>query len=156
MTQQIDPLWELWSLPFFSLQAFSFKPGEVVSVKVLSKGSTRPVWNLFVLDWNTWKHTKVKFGDHSRGQPEGSLFNSFYIKVLGRAVLLSLDCSALPLIRTLYCWVLGKDVSSTIFKVFGMTWPGIEPKSPRPLANTLPTRPNYVQIICITTSYLML
>ena len=31
-----------------------------------------------------------------------------------------------------------EEVSSTIFKVFGMTWPGIEP---RPLANTLPTWP---------------
>ena len=28
-------------------------------------------------------------------------------------------------------------VSSTIFKVFGMTRPGIEPRSPGPLANTL-------------------
>ena len=33
-----------------------------------------------------------------------------------------------------------QEVSNTIFKVFGMTWPGIEPRSPRPLANTLPTR----------------
>ena len=41
---------------------------------------------------------------------------------------LSLDCSTLPLIRTLYCWVLSKVVSSTIFKVFGMTRPGIEPQ----------------------------
>ena len=31
------------------------------------------------------------------------------------------------------------EVSSTIFKVFGMTRPGIEPRSPGPLANTLPT-----------------
>ena len=30
-----------------------------------------------------------------------------------------------------------------IFKVFGMTQPGIEPMSPGPLANTLPTRPIY-------------
>ena len=37
--------------------------------------------------------------------------------------------------------VLSKEVSSTIFKVFGMTWPGIEPKSPGPLANALPIRP---------------
>ena len=58
-----------------------------------------------------------------------------------RALFLSLDCSTLPLIRTLYCWVLSKDVSSTIFKVFGMTRPGIEPRSPGPLVNTLPTRP---------------
>ena len=27
-------------------------------------------------------------------------------------------------------------VSSTILKVFGMTWPGIKPRSPGPLANT--------------------
>ena len=30
-----------------------------------------------------------------------------------------------------------KEASSTIFKVFGMTRPGIEPRSPGPLANTL-------------------
>ena len=55
--------------------------------------------------------------------------------------LLSLNCSTLPLIRTLYCWVLSKEVSSTILKVFGMTLPGIELRSPGQLANTLPTRP---------------
>ena len=37
--------------------------------------------------------------------------------------------------------MLSKEVSSTIFKVFGMTRPGIEPQSPRTLANTLPIRP---------------
>ena len=37
--------------------------------------------------------------------------------------------------------MLSKEVSSTIFKVFGMTQPGIEPRSPGPLANILPTRP---------------
>ena len=36
---------------------------------------------------------------------------------------LSLDCS---LIRILYRWVLSKEVSSTIFKVFGMTRPGLQ------------------------------
>ena len=82
-----------------------------------------------------------KVGDPSRGRPEGSLFNSSYTKVLGRALLLSLDCSTLLLIRTLWFWVLGKEVSSTIFKVYGMRRPGIEPRSPGPLANTLPTRP---------------
>ncbi len=60
---------------------------------------------------------------------------------LWMALLLSLDCSTLPLIRALYCWVLSKEASSTIFKVFGMTRPGIEPRSPGPLADTLPTRP---------------
>ena len=33
-----------------------------------------------------------------------------------------------------------KELSSTILKVFGMTQPGIEPRFPGPLANTLPTR----------------
>ena len=37
--------------------------------------------------------------------------------------------------------MLSKEVLSTIFQVFGMTRPGIEPWSPGPLANTLPTRP---------------
>ena len=50
--------------------------------------------------------------------------------------LLSLDCSTLPLMRTLYCWLLSKEITSTIFKVFGMTRPGIETRSPEPLANT--------------------
>ena len=68
---------------------------------------------------------KGKAGDRSRGYPEGSLFNSYYTEVLGRALLLSLDCSTWPLIRTLYC----KEVSSTILKVFGMTRLGIEPWS---------------------------
>ena len=45
------------------------------------------------------------------------------------------------IVEGLYCWVLSKEVSSTIFKVFGMTRPRIEPKSPKPLVNTLPTRP---------------
>ena len=70
----------------------------------------------------------------SQGRPEGSLFNSYYTEVLGRVLRLSLDCSTLPLIHTLYCWVLSKEVSSTIFKVFGMTQPRIEPRSPGPLA----------------------
>ena len=82
-----------------------------------------------------------KLNDHCRAWPEGSLFNSYYIEVSGRALFLSLDYSTLHLIRTLYCWVLNKEVSSVIFKVFGMTRPGIEPKSPRPLVNTLHTRP---------------
>ena len=34
------------------------------------------------------------------------------------ALLLSLDYSTLPLIRTLYCWVLSKELSITIFKVW--------------------------------------
>ena len=37
--------------------------------------------------------------------------------------------------------MLSKEVSSTIFKIFGLMWPGFETRSPGPLANTLPTRP---------------
>ena len=40
-----------------------------------------------------------KVGGHSRGWPESSLFNSYYTQ--GRALLLFLDCSTLPLIHTL-------------------------------------------------------
>ena len=80
-------------------------------------------------------------GDHSRGWPEDSLYNSYDTQMYGRALLLSVDCSTLPLIRTLYCWVLSNEVSSTIFKVFGMTQPGIEPRSSASLENTLLTRP---------------
>ena len=37
-----------------------------------------------------------------------------------------------PLYLTLYCWVLSKAVSNTIFKVFGTTRPGIETKPNKP------------------------
>ena len=45
----------------------------------------------------------------------------------GRVLLFSFDCSTLSSIRTLYCWVLSKEVSSTIFKVFGIEpwFPGL-------------------------------
>ena len=41
--------------------------------------------------------------------------------------------------------MLSKEASSTIFWVFGMTRPGIEPRSPGPLANTLTTIP----VVCM-------
>ena len=70
-----------------------------------------------------YRHFLSKVGDLSQGQPEGSLFNSYYSEVLGRALLLSLECSTLPVIRILYCC---KEISSTIFKVFGITRPLIK------------------------------
>ena len=109
---------------------------------------TRYVWKLFVFDMTVCKknslkqlhkkckyqytmnaipellHVSSKVGARSQEQSEGSLFNSYF-----------------TLICTLYCWLLSKEVSSNILKVFGMTWPGIEPRPPRTLANTLPTRP---------------
>ena len=96
-----------------------------------------------------------KVGDRSWGRPEGFLFNSYYTEVYGRALLPSLDCSILPLIRTLYCWVLSMEVSSTIFKVFGMTRPRIEPRSPGSLANTLPTRPMSRSSVVFRTTWLI-
>ena len=61
-------------------------------------------------------------------------------RCMGGRYSFSLDCSTLLFIRTLYCWVLSKEVSNTIFKVFGMKQPGSEPRSRGTLANTLPTR----------------
>ena len=86
---------------------------------------------------NSYK-SKSKVGDCSWSRPEGSLFNSYYTEGLGWALNLSLDCSTLPSIHTLYCLLLSKEVSSTILKVFGMTRPRIEARSPGTLANTLP------------------
>ena len=43
----------------------------------------------------------IKVGDHSQGLPESSFFNNYYTEVSGMALLLSLDCSTLPLKRTL-------------------------------------------------------
>ena len=110
-----------------------------ISVYLMSKGSeffcTQLCYQLFFLI----QISNIKLSPFSRGRPEGSLFNSYYTKVLGRVLLLSLNCSTLPLICTLYCWVLSKEVSSTIFKVFDMTRPGIEPRSPGPLAKILLT-----------------
>ena len=53
---------------------------------------------MFTKDYFNWKNEVV---DHSRGRPEGTLFNSYNTEMFGRAPLRSLDCSSLPLIRTL-------------------------------------------------------
>ena len=50
--------------------------------------------------------------------------------------------------------MLSKEVSSTIFKVFGMTRPGIEPRSPVSLGQRAGY--NFMQIISIKNSYLNL
>ena len=78
-------------------------------------------------------------GDLSRGWlKKNSLFNSYCIKVSGRALLhFTLDSPFL-------CWMLSKGTSSTtlffffffFFFFFYMTLPAIEPWSRGPLANT--------------------
>ena len=76
-----------------------------------------------------------KVRDLSRGWPKGSLFNRYYTEVQEKALLHSLDSSILSLILTLLCWMFSKAEPSTISWVFGMIRPGIESRSPRPLAN---------------------
>ena len=49
--------------------------------------------------------------------------------------------------------MLSKVVSSSIFKVFGMTRPGIEPRSPGPLANTL--NPHLILDLSFTSHFCM-
>ena len=66
-----------------------------------------------VIHWKTeWdRNEKVsKFGGRSRRRLKGFLFNSYYTDVLGKFLLLPLDSSIIPLICSLYCWVLSKEV----------------------------------------------
>ena len=88
-----------------------------------------------------------------KGDPKALFLIATTPRCRGRALFPSLDCSILHLIHTLYCWVLSKVVSSTIFKVFGMMWPGIEPSSPRPWVNTLPTWPMILTLKILQTSH---
>ena len=75
------------------------------------------------------RYIKSKVGDRSQGQPEGSLFISYYTEGVGEG--------ATPF---LYSWYLivqcvKQGCIEHRFSVFGMTRPGIEPRSPRPLVN---------------------
>ena len=81
--------------------------------------------------------SKVKLATLVEGDPKAPFFNRYNTELLGKALLHSLDHSTLHLRLTLQCWVLSKAASSTIFWVFRRTRPGIEPRSPGPLANTL-------------------
>ena len=59
---------------------------------------------IHVLKYGIFSYYNIKVskvGDHSRRLPESLLFISYYIEVWGRTLLLSLDCSTLPLIHTL-------------------------------------------------------
>ena len=100
-------------------------------------GVTRNEPKIHVICYITYIYNNV--GDHRRGWLEDFLFLAYYTE--GRALLLSRDCSTLPLIRTSWYWVLRKKASSSIFWVFGMTQRRIEPRCPGPLANTLLIRP---------------
>ena len=73
--------------------------------------------------WQWWRYIYIyKF----------SVWRLPFQQLLHRSeTLLSLDCSILPLILTLY------EASSTISWIFYMTWPETETWSAEPLANTL-------------------
>ena len=51
--------------------------------------------------WHTANDIKVKLATIVEGDPKALFSIAYYTNVLGRALLLSLDCSTLPLIRTL-------------------------------------------------------
>ena len=71
---------------------------------------------IFVFNRNTWCH--IKLATVVKGNQKAPF-----------SIATTLRCRekhySLLLIHTLYCWVLCKEVSSTIFKVFGMMQPGI-------------------------------
>ena len=142
---KINPIIELNRLlkisTIFSIFLYKLFPNRL---RKLKRRFVRLIWfNLIwlgfmayqLLIFNVKSYLYVK-SDQSRGWTEGSPFDSYYTKVYGRVLLISLDCSTLPLILTVECWVLSKEASSTIFWIFGMTGPGIEPRSPGPLAIT--------------------
>ena len=96
------------------------------------------LWAKF--EFNTFSQIIALLATVVEGDQKASFSIATTLSCRGRALLLSLNCSTLPLWRVLYCWLLSKEVSSIIFKVFGMTQPGIERRSPGPLVNTLPTK----------------
>ena len=124
MSHKTQP--NLWSLviSFFFPGLWETDPRTPVTIGitvffVFQNSQPRSMYSSnFLPSFTTIDSALFLVGDLSRGWPEGSPFNSFYTEVLERALLYSLDCSNLPLICTLFCWVLSKEVSSTIFKVF--------------------------------------
>ena len=106
--------------------AFTFKLNRYCLSSVISKSS--------------------KVGDLSPGWPKGSLFDSYYTKVYGGAtpfpglIYFTLD----PYLIMLS--VNQGGIKYDFLLVFGMTRPGIEPRSPGPLANTLLIRPSTIFI----------
>ena len=87
----------------------------------------------------TFQYIKLsRVSDRSRGQPEAPFSIATTPRCRGERY-------SFTLMALLYPWylpyntVLSKAASSTIFWVFGMIWPGMEPWSPELLVNTLLT-----------------
>ena len=77
---------------------FDVYPVLLASIWVLSWFLWRIFFKWFIhsplfLSLSLYIYIVNKLADGSQGQPECSLFNSFYTEVLERALLLSLDCS---------------------------------------------------------------
>ena len=88
--------------------------------------------NFRIITTHTHTHTYIYIG-----RPLLRATRSFLFQGVGECVTPVTGLVYLPLTYTLKCWVLNKCVSSTIFWVFGKTRPGIERRSPGPLANVL-------------------
>ena len=96
---------------------------------------------------------KVKLAKFVEGDTKTSFSIAYTQRCRGWRYSFPWIAFTLPFIRTLYCRVLSKEVSSTVFKVFGMARSGIEPRSPGPLANTLPTWPLYNKAQTLSVSF---
>ena len=86
--------------------------------------------------WCVCVYKSSKLADRSRGWFEGYLFNSYYTEVYGRTLLLSLGG---PLTLDPYLIMLSAKQAGIKYRFlsFGITRPGIESRSPVPLASTL-------------------
>ena len=92
-------------------------------------------------EWGQWRHT-----------PHSSKFHHYWsLDIRGFSVVGSYLFTEMQSVSStapaLSCWMLSKAVSSTIFLVFGITWPEIEPCSPEPLPNSLHIWPMACKII---------
>ena len=107
-------------------------------------GNYKP--NVVINPWNriqffTLAHKKVQLATIVEDDPKAPFSITTTPRCRGKALLIYLHCSTLLSIRTLLCWVLCKEVLRTIFWVFGMTRPGIEPLVSRIIGEHSPIRP---------------
>ena len=117
-----SPIKKIWLIEFFV---------SLLEINLLICCKTAGEWLEFIA-----LKVKLKLATEVEGNRKAPFSIATTLKCRGGRYFFSLDCTTLPSIRTLYCCVLSKEVSSATFKVFGMTRAGIEPRSPGPLANT--------------------
>ena len=93
----------------------------------------KSVFLVVYISSNSWKDTHSKQDLLSMWVLIFYVSSYIVITVSGRFIISTL--------RYVTYNVVKQGLSSTIFWVFGIIRPGIEPQSPGPLANTLPTKP---------------